>query len=161
MTDAVENAMKMDGYPEKNISTAKMRKIAIPELGNSPMASFASCKHALTSLKLPYDIEDVTSKFQGGPPMLNLLRAKSGVYVVGLLVESNGRKDAHCIAYSATSGKLMDNGSRTLPVYIEDKDLSGKKAARNAFRTLIGQKCASAQFSVDVTEVYKLVRLTE
>ena len=89
--------------------------------------------------------------------MLNLLRTTSGVFVVGLLVEIEGKKNAHCVAFSATLGKLVDNGSKTRPVYIEEKDRRGKKAARDAFRLLVGQKVSQGvHYSVDITDVYEL-----
>ena len=158
MTDALENAMKMDGFPENDISTAKIRKLAIPELGNERMASFLSCKDALQSLNLPYDLLECTSKFKVGPPMLNLLLAKSGVYVLGLRVVIDGVTNKHCIAYSAKKGKLVDNGSRTRPLYIEEKDRRSKKTAKDAFRKLVEQKCGSDHFALDLTQVYEVVR---
>ena len=159
MTDAIENAMKMHGCPEGRISTARMRALAIPKLGNVLQASWASCEDALQKLGLPYTLTEVTARFQGGPPMLNLLRATSGTFVVGLLVEVEGKKNAHCVAFSATAGKLVDNGSKTKPVYIEDKDKQGKKAARNVFRMLVEQKANGLHFSVDIVDIYELSEL--
>ena len=160
MPDAIENGMKMDGYDESNISTARMRTLAIPKLGNILQASWASCKAALRCLSLPYELVEATARFQGGPPMLNLLRETTGVFVVALLVEIEGKKNDHCIAFSATRATLVDNGSKTKPVYIKDKDRRGKKAARNAFRQLVSQKVpAGAHFSVDVTEIFELRRI--
>jgi hypothetical protein len=160
MPDAIENAMKMDGYEESNISSARMRTLAIPKLGNVLQASWASCKAALNTLALPYELVEATVRFQGGPPMLNLLRATEGVFVVALLVEIEGKKNDHCVAFSANLGTLLDNGSKTKPVYIEDKDRRGKKAARDAFRQLVSQKVPTgAHFSVDVTEIFELRRI--
>ena len=157
MTDAIENGMKLDGYDESKIPTARLRSIAIPKLGNAPQATWASCVAALRTLGLPYALVEVTARFQCGPPMLHLLRATSGVFVVGLLVEIKGKKNAHCVAFSARLGKLVDNGSKTRPVYVEEKDRRGKKAARDAFRLLVGQKVPEGmQYSVDVTDVYEL-----
>lgn len=157
MTDAIENGMKMDGYDESKISTARLRNVAIPKLGNVLQATWASSMTALRKLNLPYQLVEVTTRFQGGPPMLNLLRTTSGVFVVGLLVEIEGKKNAHCVAFSASLGKLLDNGSKTRPVYIEEKDKRGKKAARDAFRLLVGQKVPEgAHYSVDITDVYEL-----
>jgi hypothetical protein len=92
--------------------------------------------------------------------MLNLLRATTGVFVVALLVEIEGKKNDHCVAFSASRGALVDNGAKTKPVYIEEKDRRGKKAARDAFRQLVTQKVpAGAHFSVDLTEVFELCRI--
>ena len=158
MPDAIENAMKMDGYLD--FSTARLRTLAIPKLGNILQASWASCMAALSKLSLPYNLVDATARFQSGPPMLNLLRATSGVFVVALLVEIQGKKNDHCVAYSAARGVLIDNGSKTKPLYIEDEDRRGKKAARNAFRQLVAQKVqAGTHFSVDVTEIFELSRI--
>ena len=160
MPDAIENGMKMDGYAESNISTARMRTLAIPKLGNILQASWASCRAALAALALPYELVEATARFQGGPPMLNLLRATAGVFVVALLVEIEGKKNDHCVAFSASRGALVDNGSKTKPVYIEEKDRRGKKAARDVFRQLVSQKVpAGAHFSVDVTEIFELRRI--
>ena len=157
MTDAIENGMKLDGYDESKISSARLRSDAIPELGNVLQATWASCVAALHKRGLPYKLVEVTARFQGGPPMLHLLCTTSGVFVVGLLVEIEGKKNAHCIAFSASLGTLIDNGPKTRPVYIEDKDRRGKKAARDAFRLLVGQKVPKGmQYSVDITDVYEL-----
>ena len=92
--------------------------------------------------------------------MPNLLRATEGVFVVALLVAIEGKKNDHCIVFSASLGTLVDNGSKTKPVYIEDKDCRGKKAARNAFRQLVSQKVPTgSHFSVDVTEIFELRRI--
>ena len=89
--------------------------------------------------------------------MLNLLRATAGVFVVALVVEVKGKKNDHCVAFSGGLGKLIDNGSRTRPVYVEEKDRRGKKAARDAFRDLVRQRVPTgANFSVDVTQIFEL-----
>ena len=160
MIDAIENGMKMDEFPTDQIPSARMRKIAIPELGNILQASWKSCMSALAMLDLPYKLKEATARFMSGPPMLNLLRTVSGVFIVGLLVEVEGRRNDHCVVFSASKGILMDNGSKTRPVYIEEKDKRGKKAAKSAFRLLVGQKVLSGKaFSVDIISIYELCRL--
>jgi hypothetical protein len=160
MTDAIENGMKMDGFPGKEIPSARMRKIAIPQLGNVLQASWGSCMSALAMLNLPYKLKEATAQFKSGPPMLNLLCTVSGVFIVGLLVEVEGKRNDHCVVFSASKGILMDNGSKTRPVYIENKDRRGKKAAKSAFRLLISQKVPKEMvFSVDISSVYELSRL--
>ena len=42
MTDALENGMKLDGFDATMISTARMRSVAIPKLGNVLQATWAS-----------------------------------------------------------------------------------------------------------------------
>ena len=72
----------------------------------------------------------------------------------------NSSTEAGVVAFSATRATLVDNGSNTKPVYIEDKDRRGKKAARNVFRQLVSQKVpTAAHFSVDVTEIFELRRI--
>lgn len=163
MTDAIENAMKMDGVSEEQIPSARMRKIAIPQLGNVLQASWESCSIALETLDLPYKLKRVTAQFQGGPPMLNLLNAVSGLFIVGMAVhvsDTTCKRNNHCVAFSADKGMLMDNGSNTRPVYIEETDKCDKKTAKKAFRLLVEQKLPKGTtFSVDVTSVYELCRL--
>jgi len=160
MIDAIENGMKLDEFPTDQIPSARMRKIAIPELGNILQASWKSCMSALAMLDLPYKLKEATARFKSGPPMLNLLRTVSGVFIVGLLVEVEGKRNDHCVVFSASKGILMDNGSKTRPVYIEEKDKRGKKAAKSAFRLLVGQKVLSGKaFSVDIISIYELCRL--
>jgi hypothetical protein len=153
--DALYNGLLALGF--ECASLTRLRTESIPKLGLDPMASWKSVSLALFTLGYPFVIEEATSRFQGGPPMLHLLRTTSGVFLVGLLVEIEGKKSTHCIAFSASLGRLIDNGSKTLPVYIEDKDRRGKKAARDAFRLLVGKKVPKGmQYSVDITDVYEL-----
>ena len=158
LPDAVDNAMKLDGATATSL--ARLRSLSIPKLGNVLQASWQTCRDALLQLHLPYELVEATARFQGGPPMLNLLRASSGVFVVALLVEVDGKKNDHCIAFSATRGVMVDNGATTKPVYIEEADRRGKKAARDAFRQLVAQRVpANATFSVDVTDIFELRRV--
>jgi len=45
------------------------------------------------------------------------------------------------------------------PMYIEDKDRKGKKAAREAFKTFVGQNPATHGYTFTVTpgEIYEMV----
>jgi hypothetical protein len=56
MTDAIENGMKLDGYDESKISSARLRSVAIPKLGTVLQATWASCMAALHTLGLPYTL---------------------------------------------------------------------------------------------------------
>ena len=137
-----------------------MRKIAIPELGNLRQASWASCIHALNVLNYPYTLKGVTARFKTGAPMLLLLQATSGTFIVGLNVCVEGKRNNHCVAFSADKGMLVDNGSTTRPVYIKKTDKRKKKAAKLAFKLLVGQKIPpGTSFSVNLTSVYELCRI--
>ena len=111
------------------------------------MASWASIKTAFSSLNYPFSIEEVTSSFKGeGGPLLNLLRAKRGVYLVSLLVIVDGVRNKHCIMLStikekhAPFGKLIDNHGKMVPTYLEKKDTRGKERAREAWKLFIGHR---------------------
>jgi hypothetical protein len=92
-----------------------------------------------------------------------VLNAVSGLFIVGMAVhvsDTTCKRNNHCVAFSADKGMLMDNGSNTRPVYIENKDKRNKKAAKSVFRLLIEQNLPrGTTFSVDVTSVYELCRL--
>jgi hypothetical protein len=157
MPDAVANCIKMVDSKAK-ISVSRMCTLAVPQLGNTPQATWESMKTALAYLSLPFILKEATSRFQnqhGIAPMVSLLRAASGVFVVALVVEIKGIKCDHCIAFSATDGKLIDNGAKTLPVYIQDLDCQGRNTAQRAFRKLLEQK-TDLPFSFDITDIYEL-----
>ena len=138
------------------------------ELGNNSAASWASFSKALITLEYPFKLVEVTSKFCfKGPPMLNLLNATAGVYLVSLCVTVDGKQNKHCVMLStiaeehAPFGKLIDNHSAMKPAYLEEKDLLRKGAAKKAWKKFVGQNPAvrNASFAVDTAEVYALVSI--
>jgi hypothetical protein len=66
----------------------------------------------------------------GGPPMLNRLCIDKGVFIVGLIVHVEGKRNNHCVIFSASKGMLMDNCSNTCSVYVEETDKCNKKATK-------------------------------
>jgi len=86
LVDAGYNAMRTL-KPEVEVSLPALRRKAIPELGNEREASWGSLAKALTDMGYPFEIIEATARFKTkGGPMLNLLKAKAGVFLVGLCV---------------------------------------------------------------------------
>ena len=122
---------------------------------------------AMLTLQLPFELREASARFcTNGAPMLNLLKAEAGVYIVGLEVgvraagvEKNYR---HCVCLTtiatehAPLGRLMDNSARTKPVYIEQTDLVHKVPAKKAWRKLLQQSVGHDNFWVNTTDVYQL-----
>ena len=80
LVDAVVNGARKLGV---SVSLSRLRSLAIPELGNEPQASWASVQHGLATLGAPLALVEASRRFYaGGPPMLALLGAPPGVYVV-------------------------------------------------------------------------------
>ena len=166
LPDAGYTGLKTHGFEEASLQ--KLRKLSMSELGNNSAASWASFSKALITLEYPFKLVEVTSKFCfKGPPMLNLLNATAGVYLVSLCVTVDGKQNKHCVMLStiaeehAPFGKLIDNHSAMKPAYLEEKDLLRKGAAKKAWKKFVGQNPAvrNASFAVDTAEVYALVSI--
>ena len=164
--DALFNGLKTLGFDAPSL--ARLRSLSVPQLGLNPMASWASIASTLTTLDYPFSIEEATWRFKGeGGPLLNLLRAPSGVFLVSLLVIVDGVRNKHCVMLStlkerhAPFGKLIDNHGKMVPTYLEKKDVRGKEAAKAAWKLFIGQNPAlnGRTFSVEPVDVYALVRV--
>lgn len=163
--DATYNGLVTLGY--KTASLARLRSLSIPKLGLDPMASWASVAFALATLGYPFKVEEATSCFMGeGGPLLNLLLAPRGVYLVSLLVIVDGARSKHCVMLStitekhAPFGKLIDNHGKMVPTYLEKKDTRGKESAKEAWKLFIGQNPAvrDRSFAVHPIDVYALVK---
>ena len=156
----------LSGEDFKAASLARLRSLSMPTLGNELEASWATLADAFLTLKLPFELKESTSRFMGdGGPMLNLLCAEVGVFVVGLVVTVDGKKNFHAVMLSkikekhAPFGRLVDN-TKAKPVYIEKKDLRGREAAKMAFRALIQQNPNARDaktLAVNVRDVYEIV----
>ena len=164
--DALFNGLKTHGF--ENASLARLRSHSVPKLGIDPMASWSSIDSALTTLGYPFSIKEATSRFKGeGGPLLNLLRAPRGVYLVSLLVIVDGVRNKHCVMLStlkekrAPFGKLIDNHGKMRPTYMEKKDTRGKESAKEAWKLFISQNPAThdRSFTVEPIDVYELVSL--
>jgi len=159
------NGMRiLDPEAAEAVSLHRLRKLSIPELGNVLRASWQSTMNAMQSLDAAFELVEATSRFRtNGPPMLNLLCAPAGVYVAAMEVTVNGVAYPHCIAVSTTPeahapwGKLVDNGERAVPLYVEAKDREHKVPAKKAFQKLFAQKIKDAGFAVNVMDVYQLL----
>jgi hypothetical protein len=139
----------------------------MPILGNDRSASWSSMINALNHLKYPFILNDVTSSFKvEGGPLLNLLRAPSGVYIVSLSIEVDRLVNKHSVMLSTIEepgklhGKIVDN-SRLRPVYLEGKDKKDKCSAKKAWRKVFIQNTSLAGCSlrINVNSVYKLDNL--
>jgi len=165
LVDACFNAIKtLD--PDSAVSLAKLRSVAVPQIGNVCEASWASMGNALVAQSAPFELQEATVRFRTkGGIMLNLLNAAPGVYVVSMLVTVSGEPNRHAIMVSTVAeshcplGKMMDNGGAMRPVYIEGKDRLHKPAAKHAFKALFAQRVGHADFAVEAAEVYELVRV--
>lgn len=169
--DAAFNGIRVLA-PEFKASLNRLRKIAIPELGSPEerQASWGSLATALQALGYPFELVEATARFKSaGGPMLNLLKAPPAVFLVSLCVTAGGKQNKHCVMLStvpqkhaapphAPFGKMIDNHGKMLPVYIQKKDLLGKKAARDAFLLFIGQNPAvhGTEFTVTPAAIYEL-----
>jgi hypothetical protein len=165
--DALFNGLVALGVADPSLP--RIRSLSIPELGLNPMASWLSLTTALTTLGYPAKLEEATARFRTtGGPLLNLLKASRGVYLVSLLVTVDNTANRHCIMLSTLSephaphGKLIDNHGRMRPVYLQQKDTRGKLAAKSAWKLFIGQNPAlrtRSSFALDLIAVYELLRL--
>ena len=144
----------------------KFRNKSIPELGNERQASWSTITKALMQCNLPFELVDASYRFQtSGPPLLNLLQAPPGVYIVGMCVTIGDKQYKHCVMLSTIPtpgkpyGKIVDNGSSSVPVYIEAADRENKKKASGAFRKLLKQKIKHDPFGAIPTYIYELKRI--
>lgn len=168
LPDATYNGI-MALAPSIAPSRQRMVALAVPELGNVRQASWASMRAALGTLNYSVALEEATARFKApGGPMVNMLRTKRAVFVVGLHVRIDGVKSEHCVMLStvpephAPFGKLIDNHRKARPVYIEAKDRGSGPYAVRAFRKLVMQNPAARNCSdvrVEVSDVYELVRI--
>mmetsp|Transcript_34108 Transcript_34108/g.85546 ORF Transcript_34108/g.85546 Transcript_34108/m.85546 type:complete len:486 (-) Transcript_34108:190-1647(-) len=166
LVDAVVDGMTiLDANTD--VSLVKMRRLAIPELGNERQASWKTAKEAMLTMQLPFELHEATALFRSsGAPMLNLLKAEPGVYIIGLDVGVRAagveKKYRHCVCLTtiatehAPLGRLMDNNARTKPVYIESTDLVHKVPAKKVWRKLLQQSVGHDNFWVNTTDVYQL-----
>ena len=161
--DALYNGLRTLGF--EGVSLNRLRSLSIPKLGLDPMASWKTISDALSTLEIPFMIEEVTSRFKvKGGPLFNLLHASPGVYLVSLLVILHGTRNRHCVMLStirerkAPFGKLLDNHAKTKPLYLEKKDRNCKARAKRAWRHFIGQNPAlcGSTFAIEPAEVYGL-----
>ena len=160
ISDAVYNGLMMLGY---KASCRDLRRLSMPILGNDRSASWLSMINTLNHLKYPFKLNEVTSSFiVSGGPLLNLLRAPSGVYIVSLFIEVDGLVNKHSVMLSTIEepgklhGKIVDN-SRLRPVYLEGKDKKDKCSAKKAWRKVFEQKLAGwSSLIINIDAVYKL-----
>ena len=161
--DAVFNALQTLGF--EGASLARLRSLSVPQLGLHPMASWDSVSAALSALGYPFALSEATSRFKGpGGPLLNLLCAPRGVYIVSLLVIVGDARNKHSVMLStvrerhAPFGKLVDNHGKMVPAYIQKRDRNGKEAARRAWWLFVGQNPAlhDRSFAVEPIDVYEV-----
>ena len=127
-----------------------------------------SLSKAFVDLGYPVEIIEATPRFQNneGGPLLNLLKADPGVFLVSLCVTIDGKQNKHCVMLSTIPkrgrhfGKLIDNHGKMVPAYLEKKDTRSKKAAKKAWRKFIGQNPATHGGDLTFTpaDVYELKR---
>ena len=137
-------------------------------LGNDRSASWSSVMIALQRLQYPFILTEMTSKFQViGGPMLNLLCAPCGVYIVSLSIVVDGLRNNHSVMLSTikesgkSHGKIIDN-SKLHPVYLEGKDKKDQHSAKKAWRKVFVQNPHIRGFSsliINVNSVFKLIKL--
>ena len=165
--DAGYNSLITLGF--KNASLQRLRTASIFKLGNDleRQASWSSLSDAFVKLEYPFKLVEATARFKcEGGPLLNLLKASAGVYLVALAVTLDGKRSNHCVMLStipekqAPFGKLIDNHSSMKPVYLEKKDVKGKEAAKNAWKDFLAQHpevMKHANLAVEATSVYQIV----
>jgi hypothetical protein len=168
LPDAVYNGLKTLDPSFTDASLAKLRRLSMPTLGNHLEASWGSVADALVALKWPYALVEATRRFQNAPggPFLNVLNTPGAVHVVVLRVTVGGRANRHCVMVStvperhAPFGKLIDNHGKMVPVYLEKKDVKGKKAAHAAFCTLVRQHpmVGDQECTVTTADIFELTR---
>ena len=158
------------GFKEDEVSLPKLRSQSIPKLGNVLQASWESLSEAFVNLKYPVKIIEATSRFKDeGGPLLNLLKADPGVFLVSMCVTidaCDGKQNKHCVMLSTIPkrgrpfGKLIDNHGKMVPAYLEKKDTRSKEAAKKAWRKFIGQNPAThdSDFTFTPADVYELKR---
>ena len=167
--DAGYNSLITLGF--KNASLQRLRTASIFKLGNDleRQASWSSLSDAFVKLEYPFKLVEATARFKcEGGPLLNLLKASAGVYLVALAVTLDGKRSNHCVMLStipekqAPFGKLIDNHSSMKPVYLEKKDVKGKEAAKNAWKDFLAQHpevIKHANLAVEATSVYQIVTI--
>ena len=69
---------------------------------------------------------------QGGPE-LNVLRMKSGVYIIDLKIFSTDGVDDHCFCFDANRRALIDNSRWAKVLKADDSDLASGASARLVF----------------------------
>lgn len=149
-------------------SLQRLRSLSMPILGNNRSASWSSVIKALNHLQYPFIMTEVTSSFKVlGGPMLNLLCAPCGVYIVSLSIVVDGFYNNHCVMLSTIQeqgklhGKIIDN-SKLHPVYLEGMDKKNKHSANKAWRKVFLQNpqiTGQSSLIINVNSVYKLIQL--
>jgi hypothetical protein len=134
-------------------------------LGNDRSASWLKVMNALKHLEYPFILTEVTKNFKvDGGPMLNLLRATPGVYIVSLFIEVDGFINNHSVMLSTIKesrkphGKIIDN-SKLHPVYLEGKDKKDKITAKKAWRKVFVQNPKIRgwdSLKININSVYSL-----
>ena len=162
LPDAVYNGLMMCGF---NASLKKLRHKSMDTLGNDRSASWKNVMNALKHLEYPFILTEETRNFKGsGGPMLNLLRAPSGVYIVSLSIEVDGYINKHSVMLSTIKesgkchGKIIDN-SKLKPVYLEGKDKKDKGSAKKAWRKVFVQNPQITgwdSLKININSVYSL-----
>ena len=159
--------------PNSGISLQRLRTKSVPELGNGTMASWRSLMGAMKALDVPFELctelIEVTREFQIDKQSIMLSLLKQGVsrraFVVSALVHHDGgppEGSTHCLAFStvptldAPFGMMIDNYSRSKPLYIEQKDSKNNARAKRAFQLLFAQRRLHIT-SVDAKEVREVL----
>jgi hypothetical protein len=162
LPDAVYNGLMMCGF---KASLQKLRSRSMPTLGNDRSASWIKVINLLKHLEYPFILTEVTKNFKvSGGPMLNLLCAPPGVYIVSLSIEVDGFINKYSVMLSTikesgnSHGKIIDN-SKLHPVYLEGKDKKDKGSAKKAWRKVFVQNpqitgCDS--LIININSVYSL-----
>lgn len=136
LPDAVANGARELGVP---VSLARLRHLAIPQLGNVGEATWNSTRRALQALDSPLGLGELSFDC-----FRDVVRAPPAVYLVRIQVVVDGKADMHVVMASTLAkpgsphGKIVDNYSKQKPVYFEDKDRASHKAALRAFEMALG-----------------------
>ena len=62
--------------------------------------------------------------------------------------------ESHC-----PLGRIVDNHSKSVPIYIQPKDMRHKPAAAAAFHLLVVPALTDCKFEVKPSDVYELVHM--
>ena len=125
-----------DALHERGIDVPMLRKL-MPNDGRTQDTAFSTLQTFF--LENNCDLKCVTEDYRvDGGPAMNLLKEKSGRFVVQLRVALNGQDkdpDWHCVAFNADTQKVIDNDAKMDPRCLESSDTESPKKALEVFKS--------------------------
>ena len=166
LVDAVYNGIQVLAPGVRECTLQRLRKDAMPILGDIDGTSVMAVEKTLIMLNLPYTLVDITDTVQGhtNGPLYTILRLQHKVMVVGLHVTVDGVPMEHCVMVTtlptdgAPLGKIVDNYPRSVPGYLQANDKRRTHAAKVCLYNVLAQNTAlhHHHWTAELSNVFEL-----